>query len=209
MDATNSVREQIITLLKTTKRDGMEALYAWLVNEGFFTSPASTRFHRAHEGGLAEHSLGVYKLLTKYHKEFSLTPNCGAIVLPVEEENLIIAALLHDVCKAGAYIPQTGKAAPYKWNRAQPKGHALLSLIRIAKYIKIEQIEEMMIKFHMGVYGTLEWNKGSYGGEYSLTGVPGATKEDRYGKSLRNAWYHNPIVKLMYFCDEFESFSDR
>ena len=204
MDA--NVREQIITLLRGTGRMGMDELIDWLDKEGFFTSPASTRFHGAHEGGLAAHSLNVYKLLTRYHKQFPLTPNYGAIALPVKKENLIIAGLLHDICKVGAYIPQTGKAALYRWNKAQPKGHALLSLIRIAKYIKLEEIEELMIKFHMGVYGTLDWNKGSYGGEYSLTGVPGADKEARYGKSLRNAWYHNSIVKLMYFCDELDNF---
>jgi len=205
MDA--SVREQILTLLSSTGREGIDQMIGWLDNEGFFTSPASTRFHGAHEGGLAEHSLGVYKLLTQYAAKFPLTPNFGAIVLPVVENNLIIAALLHDLCKVGAYIPQTGKASPYQWNRAQPGGHALLSLVRIAKHIKMEQIEELMIMFHMGVYGSIEFNAGSkYNkGEYSLTGVPGAEKDDRYGKSLRNAWYHNVIVKLMYFCDEFET----
>ncbi len=207
MDA--KVREQVTTLLSSTGRTGIDEMIDWLDTEGFFTSPASTRFHGAREGGLAAHSLGVYKLLTVYHEQFPLTPNYGAIVLPVEEENLIIAALLHDVCKVGAYITQTGKKALYRWNSAQPGGHALLSLVRIIKHIKMEQIEELMIKFHMGIYGSIEFNAGSkYNkGEYSLTGVPGATKEDRYGKSLRNAWYHNSVIKLMYFCDELETFS--
>ncbi len=206
MDA--DVREQIVTLLRGTGRIGMDEMIEELDTEGFFTSPASTRFHGAHEGGLATHSLGVYHLLSTYHKQFPLTPNFGAIVLPVEEKNLIIAALLHDICKVGAYIPQTGKASPYRWNRAQPGGHALLSLVRITKHIKMEEIEELMIKFHMGIYGSIEFNAGSkYNkGEYSLTGVPGATKEDRYGKSLRNAWYHNSVIKLIYIYDEFETF---
>ncbi len=33
------------------------------------------------------------------------------------------------------------------------KGHSLLSLERIKKHIKLTDLEEAMIKFHMGVYG--------------------------------------------------------
>jgi len=198
-------REQTIgTLLMSTARPGMDRLIGYLVVDGFFTSPASTRFHRSCPGGLAQHSLGVCNLLLKYNKEFNLntTRNFGQVSFPVREENLIIAGLLHDVCKIGAYL---GSGSPYKWNRAQPKGHALLSLIRIAKYIEMEPIEELMIKFHMGTYGTFEFE--SYAAEYSIKGDKSKSKEERYGQSLRNAWYHNPIVKLIYFCDELEMFS--
>ena len=48
----------------------------------------------------------------------------------------------------------------------------------------------------MGVYGLNEFDEDS--GEYNLR-----------GGEMANAWYHNPIVKLMYFCDEFASFSER
>lgn len=203
----DDVRTQIMTLLSATGRKGIDEMIGWLIAEGFFESPASTRFHGVEKGDLAKHSLGVYRWLTKLNGQLTPHTNYGAITLPVKEENLVIAALLHDVCKVGAYLANPGGKTAYKWNRAQPGGHALLSLVRIAQHIKLEQIEELMIMFHMGIYSSLEFNAGSkYNkGEYSLTGVPGATKEERYGKSLRNAWYHNPIVKLMYFCDELES----
>ena len=192
----------IITLLNSTNREHIGALISYLQDGDFFEAPASTRFHSCHEGGLAEHSLGVYRLLEMYGKKWVPLPAFGQVMLPVKAENYIIAGLLHDVCKIGAYI---GSSSPYKWNRAQPKGHALLSLIRIAKYIKIEPIEELMIKFHMGPYGLFEFEPGK--GEYPLRGDKSKSKEEKYGKSLANAWYHNPIVKLMYFCDELEMYT--
>ena len=199
----NDTRETIGTLLVSTGRENITKLLGYLECEGFFESPASTKYHRSHPGGLAEHSLGVYQLLEIYSPGFiNKAAGPGAITLPVVKDNLIIAALLHDICKMGAYI---GNTAPYKWNRAQPKGHALLSLVRIAKYIKMAPIEEMMIKFHMGTYGTFEFD--SYASEYPIRGDKSLSKEERYGKSLGNAWYHNPIVKCMYFCDELEMYS--
>jgi hypothetical protein len=202
MNNTKDVRETIGTLLVSTGRKNIDKLLGYLECDDFFESPASTRFHGCYTGGLAKHSLGVYKILCQYYKGFDASHNFGAITMPVTTENLIIAGLLHDVCKIGAYL---GVEAPYKWNRAQPKGHALLSLIRIAGYIELQPIEELMIRYHMGPYGLFEFEPGK--GEYPLRGEKGKSKEERYGKSLANAWYHNPIVKLMYFCDELEMYT--
>ena len=47
------------------KREGADKLLDFLQNgSDFFTAPASTRYHGAHEGGLLEHSLNVYECLT-------------------------------------------------------------------------------------------------------------------------------------------------
>jgi hypothetical protein len=193
----------------------MVKMIYWLEDNDFFSCPASTKFHGAHSGGLAEHSFRVYELLTHYVRKLGMTipdTSAGKKPLPVTEENCIIAALLHDVCKVGAYL---GTEAPYKWNRKQPKGHALLSIERIEKHIKLEEIERLMILYHMGVYGLNEfYGEDDWGtGEYPLRGDhsedENMTKEEskaaRYGKSMANAWYHNPICKLMYFCDEIET----
>ena len=207
-------KEKIIDLLKSTNRDGMDKLIDWLEQEGFFTCPASTKYHGCFEGGLAKHSLGVYDLLM----EFAKGMNLGAVTSPgqnphtLNDDNFIIAALLHDVCKVGAYI---GTEKPYKWNKQQPKGHATLSIARIEQFIKLEPIEEMAIRFHMGFYGLNEfYKKGDWQtGEYPLRGdhiaCEGMSKEEskkvRYGKSMANAWFHNPVCKAIYFCDELET----
>ena len=111
----SNTRETIGELLISTGRENISKLLGYLECDGFFESPASTKFHGCYEGGLAEHSLGVYELLFKYYKGFQVPFGFGGITLPVTPENLIITGLLHDVCKIGAYI---GNASPYKWNRA-------------------------------------------------------------------------------------------
>ena len=79
-----------------------------------------------------------------------------------------------------------------------------------------------MIRYHMGIYGLNElYEPDSWefkaGAEYPLRGDhskdESMSKEEsqkaRYGKSLRNAWYHNPICKLMYFCDEIATLEEK
>lgn len=214
-----STQETITELLLATKREGMEALVKMLVDKGFFESPASTRFHGSYKGGLAKHSLSVYHCLSDFCdgglcSDKVVSP--GQKPLPMDGNTIMIAALLHDVCKIGAYI---GDEKPYKWNKAQPKGHALLSIKRIKAFIKLTPLEELMITYHMGVYGLNEF----YGeddwqtGEYPLRGdhsndthlTREESKEARYGKSMANAWFHNPICKLMYFCDEIATLEEK
>lgn len=212
--------ERIIKLLTSTERPGIESLIKYLVDGGFFEAPASTRFHGCYPGGLAKHSLAVYELLASQLANLSSKIDTvfspGQKPLPVSIVEIIIASLLHDVCKIGAYI---GDEKPYKYNKANPKGHALLSIERIQKFIKLTELEELMIKYHMGVYGLNElYNEGDWQtGEYPLRSdhseCEGMDKEEskkaRYGKSLANAWYHNPIVKIMYFCDELATLEEK
>jgi len=185
----------IIELLSTVKREGMDKLIAYLKESDYFTAPASTRFHGCYRGGLAHHHLRVYELLTEFQRMLRPLDRPGKGVKPetIKPENLIIAALLHDVCKLGAYIGND--ATSYRWNRSQPSGHALLSLSRIREYIELELLEIYMIQYHMGVYGLKEFEERK--GEYNLR-----------DKGLANVWFHNPIVKVMYFCDELSSMEE-
>jgi 23S rRNA maturation-related 3'-5' exoribonuclease YhaM len=183
-----AIKTSIIDSLRMTKREGIEALITDITDKGFFEAPASTRFHGCYQGGLAAHSHQVYALLYNYN----ITLN-----LEIPQESLIIAALLHDVCKIGAYM---GNAKPYAWNKQQPAGHAKLSLERIKKFIKLTELEEKMILYHMGVYGLVEFqDPGSeHRGEYNLR-----------NEGMANAWYHHPIVKVMYFCDEIATLQEK
>ena len=54
------MKEEFITLLKSTNREGIENLLNFLERSDFYTAPASTRFHGNYEGGLLEHSMKVY-----------------------------------------------------------------------------------------------------------------------------------------------------
>ncbi len=175
---------RIENLLRSTKRDGIENLLVYLMNEGFYTSPGSTRFHGCYGGGLVVHSIGVYELLDSF---------AGLLQLECPADSLIIAPLLHDLCKMGAYL---GDRKPYTYNRANPKGHATLSIERISRFIKLTELEEKMIRFHMGVYGLKEFDDKM--GEYPLR-----------GGGMANAWHHHPIVKVMYFCDELATLEEK
>jgi len=181
-------RETIVNLLESIERKGMDGLVIRLVTTGFFDSPASTKFHGCYEGGLAQHSLNVYSMLVNINEELKLK---------ISKETLIIACLLHDICKVGAYIPKGDK---YIWNRAHPRGHATLSLGRISEHITLTELEETMIRYHMGIYGLVEaQDKGKeHKGEYTLR-----------KNGLYKAWFHHPIVKVMYFCDELDSLKER
>ena len=217
------VREAIIDTLSIIQREGINELLDYLVSTDFYTAPASTRYHGCYEGGLAQHSYDVYFRLLMFYR--TLNPGkatgLGQNPLPLTEENIAIAAILHDVCKVDAYrkTKKPDAKVPYYWNKATPKGHAILSISRIKSIIELEPIEELIIRYHMGVYGLNEFYgpKDWGSGEYPLRGdhinTESMSKEEskkyRYGKSLANAWYHNPICKLAYFADELATLSEK
>lgn len=80
-------------------REGSRALLSWLLESDFFTAPASTKYHGAHEGGLVEHSLHVYNRLRRL---------CIAEYGEVKDmEPIAICGLLHDLCKTSFYAVST------------------------------------------------------------------------------------------------------
>jgi len=217
-------KNRFIALLKSTGRDGILALVQYLEDEGFFEGPASPGkiFHGCYDGGLCKHSLAVYDELVEKVKIYKpqKASGFGQMQLMFTPNSLIIAALLHDACKINAY-QRTKDGTSWTNNRSKdkPKGHAKLSLERIQKFIKLEKIEMFMIKFHMGLYSCIEFQ--DFGkealGEYHLRGDHAAcegmskeaSKKYRYGRSLSNVYYHNPIVKLMSICDELSTLKEK
>ena len=106
-----SYKDQFIDIYNQyVKREGASKLLAYLESTDFFTAPASTKFHLAHEMGLCEHSLNVYYRLKDLVKnEKSDWAN------KISDETIAIVALLHDVCKADMYV------VDYR-NQKQPDG---------------------------------------------------------------------------------------
>ena len=222
-----TIKDQIVEALQATNRSGIEKLIIWMNGEGFFESPASTRFHGCYKGGLAQHSWDVFKNLEGLMLSFEgidLPLNSGQRPLTVKPENIVIASLLHDLNKVGYYVPCTGKY-PYKTDRDHPKGHGELSITFASRYIELDPIEIIMIRFHMGIYGTNEM--ADYCAEYPLKNehkkkykaakyrTPKeqaeyeADQAARYCTSLRNAWYHNPIAKLLSMADELATLEEK
>jgi HD superfamily phosphohydrolase YqeK len=145
------IQSQILSTLSRVTRPGMDELLKFLNASDFFTAPASTKFHAAYPGGLAEHSWNVYQLFDEKLKKFGLS---------VPEESVIICGLLHDVCKIGVYhkekknVKEDGKWTEKEvWAFADelPFGHGDKSVYILQQYIKLTELEAMNIRWHMGL----------------------------------------------------------
>ena len=164
------------SLLRSTNRENIDALIAFLRKSDFYTAPASTRFHSSHEGGLLEHSLNVFDCL--FEKKGSSIWN--AIMEKAGDDSIIISALLHDVCKSYYYVvemknkkvySETGSKSDsngrFDWQSVPdytvddkfPYGHGEKSVMMIEQFIKLKPIERYAIRWHMGFSEPKEnWN---------------------------------------------------
>lgn len=147
------MKEKFIELLRSTNREGIEDLIAFLDKTDFFTAPASTRFHGSFEGGLLEHSLKVYEILDYKVKHCVINMN-------VSEDTIKLVALLHDICKLNFYKVdyRNAKNALGEWEKVPyytiddtiPYGHGEKSVMMISEYIKLTPEEKYSIRWHMG-----------------------------------------------------------
>ena len=92
------MKQQFLQLLRSTNRLGVENVINWLEDSDFFEAPASTVFHGNYAGGLLEHSMNVAIMAHDVHE--MLCKRKPELAEQVTRDNLIIAALLHDICKA-------------------------------------------------------------------------------------------------------------
>jgi hypothetical protein len=155
----SDTKEQIINLLKSTNRPGIEKVIEYLNTSDFFTAPASTKYHSSFEGGLAEHSLAVYRILEDKNDSFGHR---------LSSDTVIISALLHDFCKINFYKKEMknvkkGTKIDYKGNTVAnwveeevwvvdeqfPYGHGSKSVYLINKLIELTDQEALLINFHM------------------------------------------------------------
>ena len=147
----NTFQEQIQHELTKINRNGMGKLIEYLKTSDFYTAPASTKYHGSHEGGLAEHSLNVFGLLSEKNERYAL----GLVA-----DTVRICGLLHDICKVSLYFKEEkwrkddrGKWESYKaWvvKDSFPIGHGEKSVIMIQKFIELTDTEIHMIRWHMG-----------------------------------------------------------
>lgn len=160
------VKDTIRELLLSTGRKGISYLVADMVKSGFFEAPASGSYHLCKEGGLAEHSLNVYKHIINL---------AGALQVNVPIDSLIIVSLLHDIGKNGDYgkanyVPnivrsktknkETGEydliqstAKPYETNKELAYiPHEVRSIAIAERFIQLTEEEEHAIYYHNGKY---------------------------------------------------------
>lgn len=151
--------------LGRVSREGMDRLMEFIRKSDFYTAPASTKYHGAYEGGLLEHSLNVYENLFKKKAESSLWQEQ---LKDIPDDSIIIAALLHDICKTYYYtIEMRNKKIDGRWEQVPfytvddkiPYGHGEKSVMMIEEYIKLTPQERYAIRWHMGPYsGKDDWS---------------------------------------------------
>ena len=158
------IKAEIINRLKLTLREGIEDLIAYMDDVGFFDAPASTQFHGAYPGALAEHSLNVLQYaervgITLYREEYKNIEN-----------SIVICSILHDLGKAGQfgkplYVPnilKNGKpsdAKPFETNKdLMTLPHEVVSCIEATKFIDLTEDEQRAIAWHNGLYGCFKYD---------------------------------------------------
>lgn len=169
-------------------REGSQALLEWILESDFFTAPASTKYHGAHEGGLAEHSLHVFYRLKKL---------CIAEYGELKDmESIAICGLLHDLCKTNFYAVSTRNVKNEKtgmWEKQPyytvvdkfPLGHGEKSVFLIERFLRLTPEEALSIRWHMG-------------------GFDDAAK----GYALTGAYERCPLALLLHMADMMATYLD-
>lgn len=187
-------KQQFIEIYrKNILREGADKLLCWLENTDFFTAPASYRFHSSFEGGLALHSLNVYKRLKKnVQNEFGA--DYGKFI---SDETIAICALLHDVCKAEYYktemrnVKEDGvwvQKPYYAVDEKLPYGHGEKSVYIINGFMRLTREEALAVNWHMGGFDARIKGGGS------VTAV--------YEKSILSVLLHISDVEATYIDEE-------
>ena len=156
-------KEEFLELLRSTKRDGIEDVITDLEELGFFTAPASAGHHLNIEGGLVLHSINTCKAALAIWE--GMKPLETSIVTEVKRDSIIIASLLHDVCKSDIYKRSVKKRknALGQWEDCEgykvsykdfPMGHGEKSVILLlCSGLDLSDDEMLAIRWHMGAWG--------------------------------------------------------
>lgn len=157
-------KTEFINLLKSTGREGIDDLIDMLEDGKmrFFTAPASVNHHLNSDGGLLIHSLNTCKAGLKL-REMVIAMNPD-LEYKLKKDSVIIATLLHDVCKADIYSPTIKKRKGENglWQEVEtydinysnfPMGHGEKSaMLALMSGIEIYDDELLAIRWHMAAW---------------------------------------------------------
>lgn len=160
------MKEKFIKLVKENiKREGIDDLLNYLETTDFYEAPASTKYHGAYKGGLLEHSINVFEMLSG---------SLSYASPKYSKETIALVSLFHDLCKANFYSVEMRNSrnengqwvkVPYYSTKDQyPFGHGEKSVYLLMKYLKLTDEEALAIRWHMGGF-----TDSVKGGSYSLS----------------------------------------
>lgn len=128
-----------------------EDFLKWLAENGFFTAPASTKYHGNYEGGLFDHSFMVMNLLVELSAANGLKWKRPA--------SPFLVGMFHDLCKIDQYridnsTPYTvGEPTQYEYNpNTMYKGHGDKSIILLSQFTTLTDEETACIRYHTGAF---------------------------------------------------------
>ncbi len=157
-------KAQFIDLLRSTGREGIDDLLEML-DDGkmrFFTAPASVNHHLNSDGGLLVHSLNTCMAGLKL-REMVIAMNPD-LEHKLKRDSVIIATLLHDICKADIYSPTIKKRKGENglWQEVEtydisysnfPMGHGEKSaMLALMSGLEIYDDELLAIRWHMAAW---------------------------------------------------------
>lgn len=127
----------------------------YLLANGFFSAPASTKYHGAYEGGLFDHSFAVMNILVELSAKNNLKWK--------RAESPFIIGLFHDLCKIDQYRhPVIGESldgtkfydsSDWEYNPdTLIKGHGDKSIILLSQFLTLTDEEIFCIRYHMGAF---------------------------------------------------------
>ena len=127
----------------------------YLMAHGFFTAPASIKYHGNYEGGLLNHS----RMVTGYL--LALTQDNHLIWRKARSP--FIVGMFHDLCKIDQYKVISHPNDPdvrYDYNSdTLLKGHGDKSVMLLSQFYTLTDEEIMCIRYHMGAFtDKSEWN---------------------------------------------------
>ena len=156
-------KEEFNELLRSTEREGVDDVIADLEEMGFYEAPASAGHHLNVAGGLVMHSINTCRAaLAVYEGMMKLEPY---LENEVKRESVILASLLHDVCKADIYkrSVKRRKTRLGTWEDSEgykvtyknfPMGHGEKSVILLlCSGLEMTDDEMLAIRWHMGAFG--------------------------------------------------------
>lgn len=119
-------------------------IYSWLIDNGFFVAPASTKYHGSYEGGLFDHSKNVAEVLVDLTESMDLKWE--------RPESPYIVGFFHDLCKIDNYVKEPYDGT-YTYNTETLfKGHGDKSLMLLSSLLLLTEEEAVCIRYHMGAF---------------------------------------------------------
>lgn len=163
-------REEIYALLEKVEKVDVTKLLTYLDSSGFFYRPSSASSHHNYPGGLAEHSLGVYRIVEEWNNMgpderrrselygFKLSDksvSCDIFTEKMNEDDMVIASICHDLCKAKHYYLDGRVIKSHNSDPEYRHKHGLLSAERLEQNgIVGDDCRELLqaVRLHMRLY---------------------------------------------------------